>query len=315
MVENKGLRSIPIFSALIQKGGTGKTTINYTFAEYCAIIQKKRVLIIDLDPQQNIASAYLDMHTAENGSEEPPIHPEFNPNDPEDVEYYNQRSSITDIFEGKLILPYSTYVNEESYGGLIDVIPGAQDKLTAISGLFGSPTFNGELKSLGGNSYVKFAFQLSQLLRSEGITNYYDLVVLDAGPTDNIFFRSIIYSATHIICPYTDDEYSLKGVTTLVSIAKDPKRQSLGFNKLNFLGIMPSQVTGTSVSQRETIEKNIQRFQKVHLPRGIEMWRSDTLTSRKKRESNKKGSIFTEGPAVWRRYKKTMEALYRGVFN
>lgn len=309
-------KGIPIFSALIQKGGTGKTTINYTFAEYCAIIKGKRVLIIDLDPQQNMSGAFLTLERGQDEIEIAPIHPEFDFNDPEDVKHYNARSTITDIFEGKYILPYPTYISEEhGFAGLIDIIPGSQEKLNTINGMFSPSTGNGDLKSNSGASYVKFAFQLSHLLRTEAISSYYDLVVLDAGPTDNIFFRSVIYSATHIICPYTNDDYSLKGVSTLMSIAKDPKRLSLGFNKLNFLGIMPSKVRKNSHDQLETIQKNIAKFGKVHMAPGVDMRESDTLTVRKKKDSPKRGSVFAERPSVWRPWKKPMEALYEGVFN
>ena len=41
------------------KGGTGKTTITGLLANYCSLILKKRVIIIDIDPQGGCTSLYL----------------------------------------------------------------------------------------------------------------------------------------------------------------------------------------------------------------------------------------------------------------
>lgn len=311
---------LPIFSALIQKGGTGKTTINYTFAEFAAIIKHKRVLVIDLDPQCNMSDAYLDMAPDRGGDYlMPPIHPEYDPNDPYDVKNYCQRSSIADIFEGKSVIPYETYIcSENGFKGYLDIIPAYQAKLTDISGLFSLSSKSSELVSNTGHSYIKFAFKLSEFLRQKQITDMYDLVVLDAGPTDNLFFRAVIYSATHIVCPYTNDDFSLRGVGALLNIAKDPKRLVSGFNQLNFLGILPSQVKGYSKEQFHNIEMNIKKFGKIHFPRGVHVKYSDALSTRKNKSglktANQHHSVFSEKKSEWVKWEAVMEDIYARVF-
>jgi cellulose biosynthesis protein BcsQ len=311
---------LPIFSALIQKGGTGKTTINYTFGEYSAIIKHKRVLIIDLDPQCNMSQVYLDMdYEGEGDYQMPPIHPEFDPNDPLDVQSYSPRSSIADIFDGKSVIPYETYINKENgFQGYLDIIPAHQSRLTDINSLFAVHSKMSELKSMSGHSYVKFAFKLSEFLRQPQITDMYDLVILDAGPTDNLFFRAVIYAATHIVCPYTNDDFSLRGVGAILNIAKDPKRQVSGFNSLNFLGILPSQVRGYSKEQFHNIKRNIEKYGQIHFPENVHVMFSDALSTRKNRDglktANQHHSVFSEKKSEWIKWEPVMEDLSVRVF-
>jgi cellulose biosynthesis protein BcsQ len=317
----KPFAGLPIFSALIQKGGTGKTTINYTFGEYAAIIKHKRVLIIDLDPQCNMSLVYLDMDYEQDGGYQiPPIHPEFDPNDPSDVKTYCQRSSIADIFDDKAAIPYETYIcAKNGFEGYLDIIPAYQSKLTDINSNFSVSSNMMDLKAISGHSYIKFAFKLSEFLKQPQITEMYDLVILDAGPTDNLYFRAVIYAATHIVCPYTNDDYSLRGIGALLNIAKDPKRLVSGFNKLNFLGILPSKVSGYSKETFYNIDRNIAKYGKIHFPKGVHVRFSEVLATRKNRDGIKTASqhhsVFSEKKSVWVKWEPVMEDISMRVFS
>lgn len=320
MVPEAVSKLLPIFSALIQKGGAGKTTVNLTFAEYCAVVMGKRVLLIDLDPQCNISRNLLSMEVDDNTEFFPPVHPEFNPNDPYDVANSNPRSSIADIYESKEVLPYETFFTQERYKGSIDIIPGWQSKLTNIETMFGAVIGSKDPKSVSGTqSYVKFAFQLSKFLRLPEIAERYDIVVIDAGPTDNIFFRGVIYSATHLICPYTGDEYALGGIATLMNVAKDPKRAIHGFNKLNFLGILPSNIVGSSNVAKGVIEANMKMYKDLHFPAGIMVKHSDSLKRKLQaiipKQDNLNYSVFSDRPSKIKDHLLVFGAIYDRVFS
>jgi chromosome partitioning protein len=323
MVSTAAKSPIPVFSASIQKGGTGKTTLNFTFAEYCALVQGKRVLIIDLDPQCNMSNTYIQMELSQNGYFIPPVHPEYDPNDEFYVSKFNPRSSIADIFEYKHVLPYASYITpDESTGftGMIDVILGDQVRLTELQNEFTGGSDASEPKAVSPRtSYVDFAFRLSDFLRSDDISDAYDLVILDNGPTDNFFFRAVIYSASHILCPYTLDEYALNGISTLLNIAKDPKRLTRGFNTLNFVGIIPSKVNGNDSGAVELLERNAKSYGNIHTPPDIYMKMTSVLTARKLNVESSKHrdhSIFrdTKSAAVRRHFEHVMGYIYNQVF-
>ena len=54
---------ITTFASL--KGGTGKTTITGLLANYCSQILKKRVIIIDIDPQGGCTTLFLGLEARE----------------------------------------------------------------------------------------------------------------------------------------------------------------------------------------------------------------------------------------------------------
>ncbi len=54
-----------VFTIAIVKGGTGKTTTTVNLAEYIARVRKEKVLIIDMDPQANASTFYLDVDMVE----------------------------------------------------------------------------------------------------------------------------------------------------------------------------------------------------------------------------------------------------------
>lgn len=46
--------------------GVGKTTITVNLAYYLAVFEMKKVLVIDLDPQANVSSAFFDYEEYDN---------------------------------------------------------------------------------------------------------------------------------------------------------------------------------------------------------------------------------------------------------
>ena len=49
------MKKVVFFNA---KGGTGKTTLCYTFGWYLALRQRKKVLMLDFDPQVNLGQSF-----------------------------------------------------------------------------------------------------------------------------------------------------------------------------------------------------------------------------------------------------------------
>jgi len=91
-----------IIAFVNNKGGVGKTTCSKIMAEYLSKVKKMSVLGINFDPQCNFSHQYLQMEIDPVAPEGliPPIHPDYNPEDVDDVEWEG-RSSIAEIFYGQ----------------------------------------------------------------------------------------------------------------------------------------------------------------------------------------------------------------------
>ena len=95
-----------------RKGGVGKTTQSRTLCEYFSVVRRMRVLAIDLDSQCSLSHLLLDMDMSQVGEQgvRPPLHPEYDPGDPDQANW-NGRSSSADIFYGAAGLPVPGYAS------------------------------------------------------------------------------------------------------------------------------------------------------------------------------------------------------------
>src|SRR5215204_641381 len=148
------------------KGGVGKTKTAYILSEYFAKILKKKTLAIDFDPQCNMSKLLLNMEVdpAFPDGVLPPIHPDYDPNDPDDNNW-DGRSSIADIFFGEPIVPYPSRIEN------LDISPGHAMKLL-------------DTESVRRHEIAeKVHKQLHILLNSQELKNEYDVVVIDTAPS------------------------------------------------------------------------------------------------------------------------------------
>ena len=120
---NLGDIAMKILVVGMHKGGVGKTLLSRLFSEYFP--QKGyRTLGIDLDNQCNYSRRFINMDIDHNSVEGilPPIHPLYDPLDPEDKNWNGRSSAADSVFDGP-VLPYSTkYEN-------LQIAPGHPVKL------------------------------------------------------------------------------------------------------------------------------------------------------------------------------------------
>ena len=104
------MKTKPVLGFANQKGGVGKTTWSKIFSEYMAIIQDKETLGIDIDSQTSFTARYFGINkNPVTDFKEPPLHPYYDPNN---TDGWDGRSSIADIFFGKLPKPYPTQIKK-----------------------------------------------------------------------------------------------------------------------------------------------------------------------------------------------------------
>ena len=205
------------------KGGVGKTTCSRIMAEYLSKIKKMKTLCIDFDPQCNFSHQYLQMEIDPAAPEGlmPPIHPDYNPLDPDDIEW-DGRSSIAEIFYGQGVVPYPTYVEN------LDISPGHAEKLLAAESVRRSEVMD------------KVHKQLANFLYSSDVQNTYDVVVIDTAPSKGPLTISVIKAATHIVIPSVMEEQPVQGIYGMLQLWMQESLNRDKSRPLNLLGILPN---------------------------------------------------------------------------
>ena len=205
------------------KGGVGKTTCSRLMAEYLSKTKKMRTLCIDFDPQCNFSHQYLHMEIDPAAPEGlmPPIHPDYNPENPEDVDW-DGRSSIAEIFYGQGVVPYPTYVEN------LDIAPGHADKLLTAEAVRRSEVVERVHK------------QLSNFLHSPDVEAAYDAVVIDTAPSKGPLTVSVIKAATHIVIPSVMEEQPVQGIYGMLQLWMQESLSRDKSRPINLIGILPN---------------------------------------------------------------------------
>ncbi|MBV1929678.1 MAG: ParA family protein [Gammaproteobacteria bacterium] len=227
--------SAKVIAAMNQKGGVGKSTVITVLAEYYAFLKKKRVLIIDLDMQCNSSDDWIGMEPSPNaaGGQIPPIHPDYDPS-----YNANERSTIADIFYGKSVLPYESWLTEEiGNGGFVDVILGHPMLLEEV---------NNEFSRSDDLIDEKVHNRIRNFLSLPDIQESYDIILLDTGPSRSPIFRSAMRAASHVIIPFTPEEKDIQGIAAMMQAVRQENyfRPSKEFS-LEILGLLPNKVRNT----------------------------------------------------------------------
>lgn len=222
---------LPILAVLNQKGGVGKTTVSSILAEYGAIHMGLNVLVVDLDMQCNSSDYWIGMEPVPNatGGQLPPPHPEYDGSP--DVE---ERSSIADIFFGKAVLPYATYIDPvNGFKGKVEVLLGHPERLERI---------NSEYDNASGRINKEVVHRIGAVLHQDEMLEDYDMVILDTGPSRNPVFRGALRAATHTIIPFQPEEKSLQGINAMLQAITSENFTRIPDNQVELVGLLPNKV-------------------------------------------------------------------------
>ena len=228
---------VPIIASMNQKGGSGKTTVVGLLAEFNALIMKRRVLLVDLDMQCNTTDQWVGMEEAPDlvGGQQPPQHPEYSEN-----LGINQRSSIADIFYGKPVLPFTSWLNEKTINaGTVDVMCGHPQLLEEV---------NLKFTNKSGSIDEQILNRLRDFLLLDDLQASYDIILLDTGPSRNPIFRSAMRAATHIIIPFKPEEKDIQGINAMLQILRQ-ENFSRSNIKLKLIGLLPNMVRNTKLHE------------------------------------------------------------------
>jgi chromosome partitioning protein len=219
------------------KGGVGKTTCSRTMAEYLSLISNKKVLAIDFDPQCNFSNRFIHMEVdpASKEGRIPPIHPDYDPSDPDDADW-NGRSSIAEIFYGGHVIPYPTYITN------LDLAPAYGEKLLGAEAVRKSEVVD------------KVHKRLAEFLNFPDVQAAYDAVVIDTAPSKGPLTVGVIKAATHIVIPSAMEEQVIEGVYGMMQLWMQESMMRDHKNPLNLVGILPTLFKKNTLLHRQMLE-------------------------------------------------------------
>lgn len=188
----------PVITFFNNKGGVGKTSLVYHLA-WMLSEMGKRVVAIDLDPQANLTSAFLEEDDLE-ALWEPGAGQHSNGT------IYQCLKPLTEV--GDVLKPQTQRINPK-----LHLVPGD----LALAGFenFLSQEWPNALGS--GNHYRPFRILTSfwQVAQMAAEQHQADLILADVGPSLGAINRSALIATDHVVIPLAADLYSLQGLRNL----------------------------------------------------------------------------------------------------
>jgi len=198
-------------SLINMKGGVGKTTLAFNLSWYAAAKRKKKVLVVDLDPQANAsqylmgASKYLKHIKANHGTI---------------VDVFEQFSPPMRASPAPIVIKASdVIITTRSWrdGPRIDLIPSRLELAWTLK----NPTSKDHL--------------LAKFLAENASS--YDLILIDCAPTESILTVSAYRSSRYVVVPVKPEFLAAIGLPLLVrSIGEF--HSSFGQQELEIAGII-----------------------------------------------------------------------------
>lgn len=206
------------------KGGVGKTTLAINIAHCLVEREKKRVLLVDIDPQFNATQCIL------------------SPQQYIDHMDHNY-DTICTLFQKKRL--YVTSVN-----GTSSLAPKELENIKPISISEYLDLLPGDLKlyEIEITAGQGLEFKLKRYL--DIMKDKYDYVIIDTPPTPSIWMFSAIIASNYYIIPIKPDPLSSIGTDLLASIIKNNKEN---FNlQIKCLGLIFNMVENKSTLYKTT---------------------------------------------------------------
>lgn len=202
-----------ILAFINMKGGVGKTTLAVNAAYTLAKIEKKKILLIDMDPQMNATQYTLSEDQVE--------------------EIINDRSKS--VF-GFLSSEYKVSATQKSYSS-----PSTVEKfIFPVEDVFDIIPSSLDIMKL---NLTESPFKLRQYI-TENLNSKYDIIILDCPPTISAYTKISLLAADMYLVPMKADSLSLFGLPMLQSYISDTIEGEFE-HKIEFVGIILNMVNSS----------------------------------------------------------------------
>lgn len=233
--DNKMTTKEPVKIAVFnQKGGVGKSSYTFNAAGCLAKTFKKKVLVIDTDPQGNTSDAFLQEVISEWEEE----HTE---------DFYESHITLGDCLENvKEVVKSRKMINDAIIKSKILTVNGGAYKWRGIDILPAKSTLaaielfdNEDMKTL-----------VSRIKRSINHMYDYDFILFDMPPHLSDLSVSVLIASDYVIVPASVDSDSLKGYGELLKTVNNIKTMGLNTD-LEVLGVFLSMIKANDQYDRE----------------------------------------------------------------
>jgi chromosome partitioning protein len=271
------MKVIPVIAVSNNKGGVGKSTITCILAEGGFFQRGLRVAVIDWDGQLNFCEKYIGTEYVTGVGKMPVENPLVNElidnNDPL-CRLFEKRSTITDIFNGKEVMPYPTqFCESEDSEALIDIIASSAP---AIEALLESTPVSDDANPYSYLARFNTKDVVDHLVRfcsDQSLAESYDVIFIDCGPSISPLFKAALRAATHVICPYQPEDASVSGINGLINKVTEAmgERGKAGERSepLKLLGFFPNSVISNNSSNYDEIARVMDITGDLHAPENI----------------------------------------------
>jgi chromosome partitioning protein len=211
-------------SLLNMKGGVGKTTLAVNLAWHMYQKEKSNVLLVDLDPQFNATQYVMDYKAFQDHRK--------NAGTAADL-LIDQPSLDLRLKKVKRNPRAAIHGIGTSDGKRLDILPSE----LGLAWVVKNP--------------AQMDYRLEKLLAR--IRDDYDYVFVDCAPTDSVLTTMALTASDFLLIPVRPDRFSILGFANLIETIKTFRSNCPDNHKVKVLGIVFTQVTGTSEVEKQAI--------------------------------------------------------------
>ncbi|ERK52435.1 ParA family protein [Leptotrichia sp. oral taxon 879] len=184
-----------VISFLNMKGGVGKTTLCKEIAYYLSEKEKKKILVIDIDPQSNCTQSFFEKFKIFEGEDIK-----------KDLNEKREIPSIQNIFKRTEIIDENVEKEKTicKLSDTLDIIPGE------LETIFMERETSGSVEQ-----------KLYNFIEDYRIKEEYDFIFIDCPPTYSFYTISSLLASDYYFVPLKPDIYSLFGLDLLERVIKE----------------------------------------------------------------------------------------------
>jgi chromosome partitioning protein len=206
------------------KGGVGKTTLAVNLAWHMHQKEKRNVLLVDLDPQFNATQYVMDYKAFQNHLKKAGTAADLLIDQPSlDLRLKKVKSN-----------PRAALHNiQTTESKRLDILPSELGLAWAVK------------------NPAQMDYRLEKLLAR--IRDDYDYVFVDCAPTDSVLTTMALTASDYLLIPMRPDRFSILGFANLIETIKTFRSNCPDPHEVDVLGIVFTQVTGSSEVEKEAM--------------------------------------------------------------